>query len=29
MLVFDEKLKLTGSIDMIFENEDGTLSIYD
>ena len=29
MLVFDEELKLTGSIDMIFENEDGTLSIYD
>tara|TARA_B100000575_G_C23083410_1_gene624265 strand:+ start:83 stop:970 length:888 start_codon:yes stop_codon:yes gene_type:complete len=29
MLVFDEELKITGSIDMIFENPDGTLSIYD
>lgn len=27
--VFSEKFKVTGSIDMIFENEDGTLSIYD
>lgn len=28
-IVFDEELKLAGSIDMVFENEDGTLSIYD
>ena len=27
--VFHEELKLAGSIDMIFENEDGTLQIYD
>lgn len=29
MLVFDEDVKITGSIDMIFKNEDGTISIYD
>lgn len=29
MLVYDEELKITGSIDFIFEEEDGTLSIYD
>jgi hypothetical protein len=27
--VYDEELKLCGSIDMTFINEDGTLSIYD
>ena len=28
-MIFDEDLKIAGSIDMVFENEDGTLSIYD
>lgn len=28
-LIYDEDLKIAGSIDMIYENEDGTLSIYD
>ena len=28
-MVFHEELKFAGSIDMVFENEDGTLSIYD
>jgi hypothetical protein len=28
-MIFDEELKLAGSIDMVFQNEDGTLSIYD
>jgi ATP-dependent exoDNAse (exonuclease V) beta subunit len=28
-MIFHEDLKLAGSIDMVFENEDGTLSIYD
>lgn len=27
--IYDEELKLAGSIDMIYENPDGTLSIYD
>ena len=27
-LVYDEDLKLSGSVDMLFMNEDGTLSIY-
>ena len=27
--VFHEELRLAGSIDMVFENEDGTLMIYD
>jgi hypothetical protein len=27
--VYDEDIKLTGSIDMVYENPDGTLSIYD
>ena len=27
--VFDEDLKMAGSIDMVYENNDGTLSIYD
>ena len=27
--VYDEDLKISGSIDMIYENEDGSLSIYD
>jgi ATP-dependent exoDNAse (exonuclease V) beta subunit len=27
--IFDEDLKLAGSIDMVYENPDGTLSIYD
>jgi len=28
-MVFYEELRLSGSIDMIFENPDGTLQIYD
>lgn len=28
-LVYDEMVKIAGSIDMVFENPDGTLSIYD
>jgi len=28
-MIFDENLKLAGSIDMVYENPDGTLSIYD
>lgn len=28
-IIYHEDLKLAGSIDMIYENEDGTLSIYD
>jgi len=28
-IIFDEDLKLAGSIDMVYENSDGTLSIYD
>ena len=28
-LVYNEDLKLAGSIDMVYENADGTLSIYD
>jgi hypothetical protein len=28
-IVFYEEYKLSGSIDMVFENEDGTLQIYD
>ena len=28
-MVWDNELKFAGAIDMIFENEDGTLSIYD
>ena len=27
--IYDEDIKLAGSIDMVYENEDGTLSIYD
>jgi len=27
--IYDEDVKLAGSIDMVYENEDGTLSIYD
>lgn len=27
--VYDEELKLAGSIDMVYENDDGTLMIYD
>ena len=27
--VYDEDLKMSGSIDMVYENEDGSLSIYD
>jgi len=27
--VFDEDIKISGSIDMVYENPDGTLSIYD
>ena len=28
-MIYDKELQLAGSIDMIFENPDGTLSIYD
>jgi ATP-dependent exoDNAse (exonuclease V) beta subunit len=28
-MIYDEELKLAGSIDMVFENHDGTLCIYD
>ena len=28
-LIYHEDLKIAGSIDMVYENEDGTLSIYD
>jgi len=28
-MIYHEDLKLAGSIDMVYENEDGTLSIYD
>jgi ATP-dependent exoDNAse (exonuclease V) beta subunit len=28
-LIYDEDLKISGSIDMVYENPDGTLSIYD
>jgi ATP-dependent exoDNAse (exonuclease V) beta subunit len=28
-LIYDEDIKLAGSIDMVYENPDGTLSIYD
>jgi len=28
-LIYDEDVKIAGSIDMIYENPDGTLSIYD
>ena len=28
-MIYDEDLKLAGSIDMVYENTDGTLSIYD
>jgi ATP-dependent exoDNAse (exonuclease V) beta subunit len=28
-MIYDQELKLAGSIDMVYENEDGTLSIYD
>jgi ATP-dependent exoDNAse (exonuclease V) beta subunit len=28
-LIYDEDLKIAGSIDMVYTNEDGTLSIYD
>ena len=28
-MVYDKDLKLAGSIDMVFKNKDGTLSIYD
>jgi len=28
-MIYDEELKLAGSIDMIYENPDGTLNIYD
>ena len=27
--IYDEDLKISGSIDMVYENPDGTLSIYD
>lgn len=28
-MIFDEDLKIAGSVDMVYENPDGTLSIYD
>jgi ATP-dependent exoDNAse (exonuclease V) beta subunit len=28
-MIYDEELKLAGSIDMVYENPDGTLTIYD
>jgi hypothetical protein len=28
-MVYDKELKLAGSMDMVYENEDGTLDIYD
>jgi ATP-dependent exoDNAse (exonuclease V) beta subunit len=28
-MIYHEELKLAGSIDMVYENPDGTLSIYD
>ncbi len=28
-MIYDESIKIAGSIDMIYENPDGTLSIYD
>jgi hypothetical protein len=28
-IIFDEDVKIAGSIDMVYENTDGTLSIYD
>ena len=28
-LVYNEDIKISGSIDMVYENDDGTLSIYD
>jgi ATP-dependent exoDNAse (exonuclease V) beta subunit len=28
-MIYDEDVKISGSIDMVYENEDGTLSIYD
>lgn len=28
-MIYDEGLKLAGSIDMVYENSDGTISIYD
>jgi ATP-dependent exoDNAse (exonuclease V) beta subunit len=28
-MIFDEDIKIAGSIDMVYENPDGTLSIYD
>ena len=29
MMVWDKELKLAGSIDMLYKNPDGTLSLYD
>jgi ATP-dependent exoDNAse (exonuclease V) beta subunit len=29
MRIYDDKLKIAGSIDMIYKNDDGTFSIYD
>ena len=28
-LIYDDDVKISGSIDMVYENQDGTLSIYD
>jgi ATP-dependent exoDNAse (exonuclease V) beta subunit len=29
MMIFDEDIRICGSVDMLFQNEDGTFSIYD
>lgn len=29
MMIFDEEIRICGSVDMLFQNEDGTYSIYD
>jgi ATP-dependent exoDNAse (exonuclease V) beta subunit len=29
MMIYDEDIRICGSVDMLFQNEDGTLSIYD
>lgn len=29
MMIYDEDLKICGSVDMLFQHDDGTLSIYD
>jgi hypothetical protein len=29
MMIYDEDIRICGSVDMLFQNEDGTISIYD